>query len=378
APGNYKLEVNCPDYEPLSDIVTVAKGQATERVAPLASKFATLRVGLGKQAGQDITVKLNGQVFPPRKVEAGQLVFEQVPVGKQTFSFIKSGFSEWTLEFDIRPGNNFVSATMEAETIAVMIQTQPHAEVYVDDEPKREASEAGELKLNLSLGEHKLRATLPGFEPAGQPLSLAREPRALTVPIPLTPIVEDADFSEEFDPRVKNWTPFPPAGWKFQTQVPLGVTLTGNAAGFVFNTTRPNRKLNFYRDFDLTMNARFIKGNGFAWIIRAKDENNYYLFELDRQRNQLLFYICENGVKRPLRTDSFTANLDDKEWFYPIKLTVRGNKFSHTIETPTEEKKLGGVFEDSTFSLGGVGLQAIGGAEVFLNQFLISKPEKKP
>jgi hypothetical protein len=372
-PGNYRLVVTCEDYEPLDDIVNIEKGRQTARLAPLASKFATLRIGLGKQASKDSAVKLNGQPFTDLKIEAGQLVLEHVPVGKQTFSVSKSGFSEWTLEFDIRPGNNFVSATMEEETISVTIKTQPGAEVYVDNDPKRETPETGEMQIGLPLGEHNVRVTLPGFEPAGKTLNLAKEPRLLTVPIPLIPIADDAAFDEPFDPGQKTWIPYPPTGWQVQTR--RGMTITGDAVAFVFNTTLPNRRFNIYRDFDLLMNLRLTKGKGVAWIVRAEDEKNYYLFELDRERKQLLFYISQNGTRRLIRQDNAVVNLDDTKGFYRITLEVRGNQFSHQIETPDGAKPLGGTFEDGTFRLGGVGLRAFSGAEVFINQFSILKPK---
>lgn len=378
APGNYKLEVTCEGYEPLNDFVTVAKGRATERVAPLASKFAILRVGLGKQAGQDIVVKMDGQPFPPLRVEAGQLVFEQVPVGKRTFNFIKSGFSEWTLDLDIRPGNNFVSATMDVETIAVTVKTQPRAEVYVDDEQKREASEAGELKLNLPLGEHRLRVTMPGFDPAGQTLNLAREPRALTVQMMLTPIAEDAAFDEPFNPQVKTWTPFPlPVGWQLQTTRPKGLRLAGEAPAFVFNTSLPNRSFNIYKDFDLVMNVRLTDGKGLAWIVRAQDDKNYYLFELDNEKKELLFSLYRNGQRQQIRVAGTVVSLE-KDRPYRIILEARGNQFRHLIvlDDPNDPKPLGILFEDSTHAFGGIGLRAFNGGEVLIDQFSILKPKQ--
>lgn len=375
-PGNYKLEVSCPDYEPLDDTVNIVKGKQTARQAPLRSRFATLRIGLAAQADKDVVVKLNNQPFEKTKIEAGQLVFERVPVGKQTFIFSKEGFEDWTQEFEIRPGNNFFSAQMKEALIAVTIQTQPHAEIFIGNDPKREATEIGELKLNLTRGERKVRVLLPGFEPAEKSLTLTDEPRSLTVPIPLTPIADDSDFDEPFDPSQKTWTPYPPAGWEVQAR--RGMKMAGETMAFVFNTTLPNRRFNIYRDFDLLMNLRLAKGKGVAWIVRAEDEKNYYLFELDRERKQLLFYICQNGKTRLIRQDNAVVNLDDTERFYRITLEVRGHQFSHKIETPDGPIPLGGTFEDSAFRLGGVGLRALSGAEVFINQFSILKPKNNP
>lgn len=378
APGNYKLEITCQDYEPLDDTVNIEKGKQTARLAPLASKFATLRIGLAGQADKDVLVKLNNEPFEKTKIEAGQLVFERVPVGKQTFTFSKAGYQDWTQEFEIRPGNNFFSAAMKEAVVAVTIQTQPHAEVYIDSDAKREASETGELQLNLLPGTRNVRVTLPGYEPAGKVLNLTLEPRALTVPIALTPIAEDSAFDEPFNPQVKTWTPFPlPAGWQLQTARPRGMRLTGELPAFVFNTSLPNRRFNIYKDFDMLMNVRLTNGRGVAWIVRAQDEKNYYLFELDNEKKELLFCIYQNGQRRQIKVASTVIGLDDKQRSYRIILEVRGNQFTHkiVIDDPNDPKPLGIVFEDSTFAYGGVGLRTFTNAEVFIDQFSILKPQ---
>jgi hypothetical protein len=375
-PGNYRIDITCEDYDPFDDIISIQKGRQTVRQAALAAKFATLRLGLGNQAGEDITIRLDGKPFPKPKVEPGQLILDRVPVGKHTFNFLKSGFSEWALTIEIRPGNNFVSATMEAETIAVTVKTQPRAEVYVDGEQKREASAAGELKLNLPLGEHIVRVRLTGFEPADKPLSLAKEPRALTMPIPLMPIAEDAAFEELFEPGVNNWAPFPlPAGWQMRTERPKGLNLVEGLPAFVFKTTIPNRQFNIYRDFDLMINLRLSRGKGLAWIVRALDEKNYYQFELDADQKKLAFCIYQNGVRRQIDVANTVVGFEDRERSYRIRLRAEGGKFFHTIETLDGEKPLGIVFEDSTFGYGGIGLRGLTGAEVFINRVSILKTQ---
>src|ERR1051326_8349720 len=100
-PGKYRIDITCKDYEPFQDTVSIQKGRQTGRIATLTSKFATLRIGLAKQASDDVIVKRNGQVFDKPKIEAGQLVFDRVPVGKQTFTVSKPGFVDWTQELDI-------------------------------------------------------------------------------------------------------------------------------------------------------------------------------------------------------------------------------------------------------------------------------------
>lgn len=376
-PGKYRVEITCQDYEPFNDIVVIQKGRQTARIATLAWKFASLRIGLGKQASEDIVVKLDGQPFEKTKIEAGQLVFDQVPVGKHTFSFSKSGFSEWTQEFDIRPGNNFVSATMEAETILVTIKTQPGAEIYIDNDQKREAPETGKFQIGLPLGEHNLRLSLPGFESVRQVLNLAKEPRAITISLPLTPIAEDSEFSEFFETGTTNWWPSVPKEWKQETTREYGFRISGDSLALVKKTGKPGRRFNIYKDFDLLITFKMLNGKGAAWVVRAQQDNegNYYLFELNRQARTLTLQVYQDGKSVRRESSPVVGNLDDLQAPYRIKLEIRGNRFQHKIFTedsiPGKEPNFGGEFTDDAYGLGGVGLQAVNGIEMFVTEFVI-------
>lgn len=108
-PGEYHLEISHPDYYPLTSTIVIRGGELTASLAPLAAKFATLRLSLGDQAVEDSTVTLDQQPLKLARIESGQLVFEHIPVGWHILKVSKLGFSDWTQEIVIRSGDNFFS-----------------------------------------------------------------------------------------------------------------------------------------------------------------------------------------------------------------------------------------------------------------------------
>jgi len=387
-PGNYKLEITCQDYDLLTDTVTIKKGEQTNRLAPLASKYATVSIALGNQAAEDVTVKLNGQVLDKPKIENGQLIFERVPVGKQTFSISKPNFKEWKRELVIRPGTaNIFSETMDAALVSLVVKSMPNAEVYLDGLKKGEVRTDGSLPIpNLSPGKYKLSVQLDGYAPAERTLTLTLEKREVTEDVPLDPITEDAAVDVRFDGQISYWAPAKPPGWELAKSRPLGLTVAGDTLGLLYNSSLPNRTANVYGDFDLKLLIKFTNGKGAAWVVRAEDERNYYLFELVPAPSQnqlggsLKAYVCRDGnCGTPIKIFEVFPKLD-QSGYYEISLEARGNKFKHTITVPgaSEPKQLGGVFEDSRFSRGGIGLRAINGIEMFVGQFFIQPTKGQP
>jgi len=99
----------------------------------------------------------------------------------------------------------------------------------------------------------------------------------------------------------KFWSSQKDSGWMHVGGVcnTRGRRIRGETVG-LFKTMNAENAFNSFEDFILLMNVKFVNGKGVAWIVRAKDFDNYYLFELtaaksESRKKQLNFYICVDG-----------------------------------------------------------------------------------
>ena len=163
-----------------------------------------------------------------------------------------------------------------------------------------------------------------------------------------------------------------------------GALYISGAAVALFKDATETRAFNVYRDFTWSFDLGFGKGKRAAWVVRALDTKNYYLFELTTaksERRQWLFnfYLCRDGKLELKDSRDVVENLETPDDSFQLKVKVVGNQFSHTINIASRPQ-LGelplGSFTDNTYSYGGVGFQAINGTEIKVLSFVII-PEKK-
>ncbi len=380
-PGRYRIEISREDFETLAENIAIEKGKQTPLIRFLVSKYGVVILGLGGQASPDLEVRLNGNPVEPSrlKIEEGKINIQRVPVGLHQISLIKPGYMNWSREHVVQPGqcDNLIQVALAKEAIVLTVKSAPKSEVYLDNERKGEMPAEGSLRISdLTPGEHKLRVALDGHESIERVLTLSLEQREPVVEAAMTPIAEEAEFIEGFDPRRVNWQPKSPEGWIYETGNQRGLRIANDSLALVNNTSKSNRSFNVYGDFTLVFNVKFINGKGAAWAARAKDERNYYLFELDKREKRLNFYLCRDGKCEPKRSDVVLTDIDQEGAFFRIYLEAKGNRFRHQIVSPRGTKEnLGGEFVDDTFRYGGVGLRAISGIEMFVNEFFV-KPDR--
>ena len=245
------------------------------------------------------------------------------------------------------------------------------AEIYLGDNKVGEATD-GSYQIKLLPGAHLLRIKLSGYEEAQRNLALSLAAREVTEEIPLTPVKFDGEFNDSFDPLIKGWSPNPPG--QLQTAAPKGWQVTREALALINNSSIPHRPFNLYRDFTLVLNVRLTNNHGAAWVVRAQDWQTYYLFELNKTDKKLYCYVCRAGQCERKQSFVVLADLGETNASYRIFLEATGNLFKHTIATRNGMEQLGGIFQDDTFSYGGIGLRAINGAEMLVNEFFV-KPQ---
>ena len=392
-PGTYQLEVSLEGYKSIFKTLEIKSGQPMGLSAPLESRFGTYWILMGKQVGADVLVKLNGIEEKPEEVllEPGieeTRAFRLVkPVGVYRLEIRKPGYigrswdqleiiSDSTSSFTFKKNKalkNQLVVNLELATIALGVKSQPGARVYIDGQSKGEIDGKGNLLETVLLaGEHKLRVELFGYESVERALNLTLENPRVIEDVSLVSLVETSPGVSEFDAKKNEWYPVIPAEWTLTDGV--GVTVRGDRLALLKKPGMPNRNFMIFGDFTLIFYLRFEKSGGASWVVRARDEKNYYLFELtalnSRGERRLVFYRCDDGKLKEIDDCAVMVDLDPKGQFI-IRLVGSGGKFWHCIQvnnatTGPKDRALGKTFTDYTFDKGGVGLRAVNGSEFYV------------
>jgi hypothetical protein len=194
------------------------------------------------------------------------------------------------------------------------------------------------------------------------------------------PSFETEEKADNLDERLVQWSPST-LDWKMEkVGGAQGRRIKGESAGF-FNTGGAGQPFNHYRNFTLEFDLRFIGKKGVAWIVRAKDFNNFYLLELAKstqegERAKLNFYLCEKAqLPRLLNSAKADVDTEDDQESFVITTEVKGSTFDISIK-PSLSMESGSrklmVFVDRAFSHGGVGLLPRNGREVLLQQWRVA------
>src|SRR5262249_40395235 len=132
----------------------------------------------------------------------------------------------------------------------------------------------GDIAIPLPPGRHAVRVSKEGYQEWKKDLTLSLANNAVSERATLLPIPNSAegDWQPALGPR--KWRP-QPAAWRLDAS---GALIRGDKPAFF--ATESGRDFNTYRDFKLEFDVVFSNGKGVSWVARAKDPNNYYLFEI--------------------------------------------------------------------------------------------------
>lgn len=190
---------------------------------------------------------------------------------------------------------------------------------------------------------------------------------------------QEARFQDSFNPFNKNeW--FIPATASYEVPTDVGDSLLK-----IVKAPEPIYPKGYaYSDFIMTFHLRMNNGRGAAWVIRGKDEENYYLFHLNGPGDpalpqKLYFYVVKGGTRTPVH-ESDTNNLQnfvfDPKLQYTVCVSVhngdiqcviksnRGHKYKPTYEDPKE------------FATGYVGFRTVSDEEFSIDEIYIAPGAK--
>lgn len=142
--------------------------------------------------------------------------------------------------------------------------------------------------------------------------------------------------------------------------------IVGSKIG-LFKDEKTRNPYNMYTDFLLEFQVRVPKANIVAWVIRAKDFKNYYLFELEFPKDKqgdgfLRAYVYQNGKRsRDLTAQRVYVNLTNQYEPVTVKMkAMKGNFYvcvgSYMSDQPfTALDPIQDTYENEAYLYGGIG-----------------------
>lgn len=133
------------------------------------------------------------------------------------------------------------------------------------------------------------------------------------------------------------------------------------------------RNLN-YASLRMEFDVRLTNEKGVVWIIRARDAQNYYLFQLSGPKgenpNSFRTFVCQNGRMRLLKFEILPDQLNARS--FHIVTDAKGSLIEHSIEINGVPRSFGQI-RDDTYRFGTVGFGTMDNEEVSI-QFLTIVP----
>lgn len=376
-PGLYDVEVSSQYHQPFTAKATVRQVGTRPVQADLLPTVGSILIGLGSVEG-DVAILVDGRK-PAKVVKGGenQLEIENLPVGTHTLRISHPTIADWERRVEVGGGATTTVTPKFTPAIAnLIVRSEPGAEVFVDDSYTGKIGDNGELKIlnKLGPGDHTIRVTKDQYETAQVKRRLAVG--EATLDLPLTRKVFSEAFADQFLGVPTQWDL--PKTWQVTKGKMRVRPTTAAAAGL--GLIRDKEYANFKASFDIS----FVNGKGAAWVVRARDKQNYYLFHLvgpsGNGRNTFHSFLVQDGQLKQLKAPEFLAlDLSAANASFLISIEATGASIQHFIEISSDPQAGGkrplSVLRDSTFSSGTLGFTSKDGEE-FLVYFINVEPTK--
>ncbi|HXG64728.1 MAG TPA: hypothetical protein VNO70_06445, partial [Blastocatellia bacterium] len=351
-PGPYDVQVKAAKHLPFTKDVVVQKTKDQIVRAELEATTGKILIALGS-LDPNLNVFIDGKAVKPRLSKANFLEIDDVPAGERTLKITHPSIADYEGTLTVQGGaETTVSPRPTWAIVNLTIKSEPGASVYVDNDFKGRVNEKGELMISaLPPGERRIRAEKADFERLEQPKSFAPGDHTLT--LPLKRIKFSPEYTEHFY-NANAWSA--PPGWRVEQRKLLVQGARGRMdVGLL--------KDYFYKDFRMEFNVSLTNGRGAAWVVRAQDERNYYLFHLSGSKGvspkTFSSYVVKDGRLEQIgSTIPVVEPIDVPGEQIRILVEANGPVIKHTIgilSNPTEEAQPLSVITDATFSSGRVG-----------------------
>jgi hypothetical protein len=357
APGSYRVIVSNPDHDDATEEVRIVAGKAETVSGKPRPRFGYVVI-VRPELAEDTVIEIDGTRIAPSAInrDANGTAWIKQPLGKHVVRILKPGFEPYVVESDVVAGDlAMVAPAMEREWSSLVVRGQVGTRVYLDGAPAGIVPSTGAFEIpRLVAGRsYELRFELDDFQPLARVVLVERGTKPV-VDAALEPLPTNGPFEDAFLAGLAAWDA--PATWRAEGGV---LTVAGPGVGFA----RDSR----YRDFDMRFAVRLVGQKGAAWVLRGKDEKNYYLFVLGgpagRYPNQLRTYVVRDGVFDPAAPASTLPVVEPlaPDDTYLVRIRAEQNVIQQWL-TPssTGEEMSIGLFTDvkRMFAFGRIGFAA--------------------
>lgn len=367
--GIYDIEVSAAKYR--SNRVDAFKFETDDAVkVELTPLGGSIQIG---PVDPDVSVLIDGHKPANFEVKREDKLVElsEVPAGPHKLKILQANQNEWTKDIEVESGKTkYIATEFKAAVANLIVRTEPEAEVYIDDNYGGRANEKGELKvLGLTPGQHSIRAKKNEYQAVEKSQVFGVGSAEMT--LSLARVVFSPEFMDDFRTAAAAWNA--PPTWQAS---PGKLRVQGKGIGLIKDAT--------YKDFRMEFDVSFANGKGAVWILRAQDQQSYYLFQLTGPNaatpNVFRTFVYQQGQSKLLKTLRVPENLGIPGDKFHIIVEARGSEIKHSIQLKSNPKATQpqpfSLTPDIAFSNGGIGFGTIEGEE-FTVSFVNVTPAKQ-
>jgi hypothetical protein len=374
SPGTYDVEVTIDMYLPLTRKAVVPKANYEVVRAELTPTTGSITI-LGSFES-DMQVFLDGKPAAAVSKTKTRIELKDVLAGAHTLRMEHPAMEAWEQKVEVKGGaTTTLSAIPKRKMASLVVTSERDAMIFLDDKPKARVGESGQVAItDLEPGKHTVRAEKELHEKSERTIELVAG-KEEKLEMRLAMVALSPAISDSFREGIKFWDA--PVTWQASnTAGNLGMIVSGPGVGFARDIV--NDRHHVYKDFTMTFAISFRNGKGAAWVMRARDKNSYYLFQLVGPKgtspNTFRSFICQNGEHKQLRAaERVPEDLGRPDDTYQITIEARGGTITHRIQAnsapKSEEPKPFSVLQNVIFSQGGIGFGTKEGEE-FIVRFL--------
>jgi hypothetical protein len=137
----------------------------------------------------------------------------------------------------------------------------------------------------------------------------------------------------------------------------------------------------YYKDFEMVSTVRLLNNTSVGFVVRAVDNDNYYLIELTGESHKDPYlvrgWIVKNGkpaeevLKLPIKFFLGEAIVQQK--YFDVIIKAKGNTFEiFAVNTKGEQRPLGtAIFNNNNFPIGAVGIGALENSSFEVGRFIV-------
>jgi hypothetical protein len=358
-PGEYSIMVTSANHNPFVGKASVKAGREEIVDVELTPTIGSIMIG-PVEADADLLIDGQKPVGISFKREENQIKIDGVATGIHTLRITHPTIVDWEEKIEVKGGEaTNVTPKFKPAIVYLVVESEPGAQVYVDNIYKSRIPETGKSGIiELQPGPHTIKATKDEYVSSEQ--TGAFSAGNTLVELKLTRVAFSPEFTDYFMDGTKFWTA---KEWRAESGK---MVVQGPGIGLLRDK--------LYKDFKMEIDVKFANGKGAVWILRAQDEQNYYIFQLSGPKGAspktFRSYICQNGTLNLIKTDFVAEDLSRPNDSFHIVIEAKGSTIKHFIQASRAPKAEGpqplSIISDKTFSYGAVGFGTIDNEEAIV------------